>query len=51
MGKDPNRHRPSPESLCRRILREMDLYEINTVVDLINLVSIRSGMPFHVKMI
>ncbi len=42
-GKDPNRYRPSAEALCRRILREMDLYKINTLVDLINLVSIRTG--------
>lgn len=43
LGKDPNRYRPSAEALCRRILRDMDLYRINTLVDLINLVSIRTG--------
>jgi DNA/RNA-binding domain of Phe-tRNA-synthetase-like protein len=43
LGKDPNRYRPSAEALCRRILRNMDLYHINTLVDLINLVSIRTG--------
>lgn len=42
-GKDPNRYRPSAEALCRRVLREMELYKISTVVDLINLVSIRTG--------
>lgn len=42
-GKDPNRYRPSAEALCRRILKDMDLYRINTLVDLINLVSIRTG--------
>lgn len=42
-GKDPSRYRPSSEALCRRILKGMDLYRINTVVDLINLVSITSG--------
>lgn len=42
-GKDPNRYRPSAEALCRRIVKEMDLYRINTLVDLINLVSIRTG--------
>lgn len=42
-GKDPNRYRPSSEALCRRILRELPLYQINTLVDIINLVSIRSG--------
>ena len=42
-GKDPNRYRPSAEALCRRIVKEMDLYQISTLVDLINLVSIKSG--------
>lgn len=43
MGKDPNRYRPSSEALRRRILRELPLYKVDTLVDLINLVSIRSG--------
>ena len=43
LGKDPNRYRPSAEALRRRILRDMPLYRIDTLVDLINLVSIRSG--------
>ena len=43
LGKDPNRYRPSAEALCRRILRDLPLYQINTLVDLINLVSIRTG--------
>ena len=43
LGKDPNRYRPSAESLRRRILRELPLYKIDTLVDLINLVSIKSG--------
>jgi DNA/RNA-binding domain of Phe-tRNA-synthetase-like protein len=42
-GKDPNRYRPSAEALCRRILKGMELYRINTLVDLINLVSISTG--------
>lgn len=42
-GKDPNRYRPSSEALCRRILRELPLYQINTLVDIINLVSIKTG--------
>ena len=42
-GKDPSRYRPSSEALCRRILKGMDQYRINTVVDLINLISITSG--------
>ena len=43
LGKDPNRYRPSSEALRRRIVKEMPLYRIDTLVDLINLVSIRSG--------
>lgn len=43
LGKDPNRYRPSAEALCRRILKDMPLYEINTLVDLINLVSLKTG--------
>ena len=43
LGKDPNRYRPSAEALCRRIVRELPLYQIDTLVDLINLVSIRTG--------
>ena len=42
-GKDPNRYRPSAEALCRRIVRDLPLYRIDTLVDLINLVSIRTG--------
>ncbi len=43
LGKDPNRYRPSAEALRRRILRGLPLYKIDTLVDIINLVSIRSG--------
>lgn len=43
LGKDPNRYRPSAEALCRRIMREIPLYKVSTLVDSINLVSIRSG--------
>jgi DNA/RNA-binding domain of Phe-tRNA-synthetase-like protein len=43
LGKDPNRYRPSAEALCRRIVRELPLYQINTLVDLINLISIQTG--------
>ena len=43
LGKDPNRYRPSAEALRRRILRGLPLYRIDTLVDLINLVSIRTG--------
>ena len=43
LGKDPNRYRPSAEALCRRIVREIPVYKVSTLVDIINLVSIRSG--------
>ncbi|VBB43513.1 Phosphoenolpyruvate synthase [uncultured Paludibacter sp.] len=43
LGKDPNRYRPSAEALCRRILKDMPLYKINTLVDVINLVSLKTG--------
>ncbi|MDR1556158.1 MAG: hypothetical protein LBS88_03890 [Tannerellaceae bacterium] len=42
-GKDPNRYRPSAEALCRRVLRGLPLYRINTLVDIINLVSLKTG--------
>lgn len=42
-GKDPNRYRPSSESLCRRIVKGNDLYQINTLVDVVNLVSLKFG--------
>lgn len=43
LGKDPNRYRPSAEALCRRIIKGQELYQINTLVDLINLVSLKTG--------
>ena len=43
LGKDPNRYRPSADALSRRILRELPLYKIDTLVDIINLLSIQSG--------
>lgn len=43
LGKDPHRYRPSAEALCRRIARGIAVYSINTLVDIINIVSIRSG--------
>lgn len=43
LGKDPNRYRPSAEALRRRIFRELPLYKVDTLVDIINLLSIQSG--------
>ena len=42
-GKDPSRYRPSGEALIRRTLQGKALYQVNTVVDLINLASIAFG--------
>ena len=42
-GKDPSRYRPSSEALIRRTLRGMELYQVDTLVDSINLASIASG--------
>lgn len=42
-GKDPSRYRPAAEALIRRMLQGKDLYQIDTLVDLINLVSMAFG--------
>ena len=43
LGKDPSRYRPASESLIRRLLQGKNLYQANTLVDLINLASIVHG--------
>lgn len=43
LGKEPNRYRPSSEALNRRAVKGMELYRINALVDLINIVSLLSG--------
>jgi len=42
-GKDPARYRLSAEALLRRVVSGKGLYQINNVVDQLNLVSISSG--------
>ncbi len=42
-GKDPSRYRPSAEALIRRILKGKELYKVDTMVDLINLASMKFG--------
>lgn len=44
LGKEPNRYRPSAEALCRRAVKGLGLYRTLTVIDLINLVSLRTGI-------
>lgn len=43
LGKEPNRYRPSAEALCRRIVNGKGLYRLTLLVDLINLISMRTG--------
>jgi DNA/RNA-binding domain of Phe-tRNA-synthetase-like protein len=55
LGKDPARYRGSAEALLRRILSGKNFPQINSVVDIINLVSVESRLPIglydlaHVK--
>lgn len=42
-GKDPSRYRPSAEALLRRVLAGKGLYQVNNVVDALNLVSVTTG--------
>lgn len=42
-GKEPSRYRVSSEALIRRIGQGKGLYEVNTVVDVNNLISLESG--------
>lgn len=43
LGKDVQRYRNSSEAMHRRILQGKGLYQINNVVDVNNLISIRTG--------
>ena len=42
-GKDPSRYRPASEALIRMMLQGKERYQIDTLVDLINLASIAFG--------
>lgn len=42
-GKDPSRYRPAAEALIRRMLQGKDLYQRDTLVDLVNLASMKYG--------
>ena len=43
LGKDPSRYRVSSEALCRRLIRGLGIYRLTTLIDVVNLVSIKSG--------
>lgn len=43
-GRNPGRYRVSSESLIRRVRRGDELYHINSVVDVNNLISVESGL-------
>jgi DNA/RNA-binding domain of Phe-tRNA-synthetase-like protein len=46
LGIDPTRTRPSNEALLRRVLKGEALYRVNTLVDALNLASLRAQLPF-----
>jgi len=46
LGLDPTKTRPSNEALLRRALKGEALYRINTLVDTLNLCSLRHQLPF-----
>ncbi len=45
LGKDPARYRGSAEALLRRIISGKGFPQINSVVDIINLISVESRLP------
>jgi DNA/RNA-binding domain of Phe-tRNA-synthetase-like protein len=52
LGKDPSRYRGSAEALLRRILQGKGLYQVNTIVDINNLLSLQTLCPvgsYHLK--
>ena len=46
LGLDPTKTRPSNEALLRRVLKGEALYRVNTLVDALNLASLRQQLPF-----
>lgn len=44
-GVNPTKYRSAPEALLRRLSKKGDIPFINAIVDLVNLVSIRYGLP------
>ena len=45
IGVDPTRNRPSSEALIRRLIKNKDLYRINSLVDTINFCSLSFLLP------
>ncbi len=46
LGIDPTKTRPSSEALLRRVLKGEALYRVNTLVDALNLCSLREQLSF-----
>jgi DNA/RNA-binding domain of Phe-tRNA-synthetase-like protein len=46
LGLDPTKTRPANEALLRRVLKGEALYRVNTLVDALNLCSLRFQLPF-----
>jgi DNA/RNA-binding domain of Phe-tRNA-synthetase-like protein len=44
LGKDPSRYRLSAEALLRRILQGKSLYKVNNMIDILNIISVKSGI-------
>lgn len=45
LGKVPSRYRLSSEALIRRVLQDKGVYRINNIVDINNLISLKSKFP------
>ncbi|WP_394886087.1 B3/B4 domain-containing protein [Clostridium butyricum] len=45
LGKSPSKYRLSSEALIRRVLQGKGLYRVNNIVDINNLISIKSKFP------
>ncbi|MFQ5584558.1 MAG: B3/4 domain-containing protein [Calditrichia bacterium] len=45
IGMEPTRHRPSSEALLRRAIKGKPLYQINSIVDVSNLCSLKFLLP------
>jgi len=53
-GVNPTKYRSAPEALLRRLTKKGDIPSINSIVDIVNLVSIRYAIPaaaFDVRML